>query len=117
MSWGRRGAHTTPRRSRLRGVRERAGFSIRELADRAHVAPSTVWRIETGRLDPTVGMLDRLIGAAQPYDSKRHPTREAVVSMALGRLTAAALLRDPEPILRRARQGVARTLNVWDIPG
>jgi len=33
----------------LRRAREARGLSIRQLADKAGVAPDTVWRLETGR--------------------------------------------------------------------
>lgn len=48
----------------LREAREAAGLSVRGLAASAGVAYSTVARIESGRLDPTTGMLDRLLEAA-----------------------------------------------------
>lgn len=48
----------------LREAREAAGLSVRGLAASAGVAYSTVARIESGRLDPTTGMLDRLVEAA-----------------------------------------------------
>ena len=50
--------------SELRSVRLQAGLSVRGLAASAGVAPSTVARIESGRLDPTVGMLSLLFEAA-----------------------------------------------------
>jgi transcriptional regulator with XRE-family HTH domain len=88
--------------------------SIRELAKRADVAPSTVWRIEKGRLDPTVGMLERLLRAAARESSPMSPTREAAVSLALGRLTAAELLQDPDRVLERARRRTAAMLGAPD---
>ncbi len=48
----------------VRDARESAGLSLRSLAERAGVATSTVLRIEAGQVDPTVGMLARLVGAA-----------------------------------------------------
>ena len=48
----------------LREARERAGLSVRSLAACAGVADSTVTRIEAGRLDPTTGMLARLLQAS-----------------------------------------------------
>jgi transcriptional regulator with XRE-family HTH domain len=48
----------------LREAREAAGLSVRGLAASAGVAYSTIARIESGRLDPTTGMLDRLLEAA-----------------------------------------------------
>jgi len=41
-----------------------AGLSIRALAKRAHVSPSTISRIESGSMDPTLGMLSRLLESA-----------------------------------------------------
>lgn len=48
----------------LREARTRAGLSGRTLAQRAGVAHSTVVRIEAGQVDPTTGMLQRLLAAA-----------------------------------------------------
>lgn len=48
----------------LREARQSAGLSVRGLAAAAGVAYSTVARIESGRLDPTTGMLSRLLEAA-----------------------------------------------------
>lgn len=96
---------------RLRGVRLAAGLSIRELAERAGVAVSTVWRIESGRLDPTVGMFNRLVAAARPASTVSPvDTREGVVSLALGRLTASAVLRDPDRLVARAHARVVAIL-------
>ncbi|MEJ7764391.1 MAG: helix-turn-helix transcriptional regulator, partial [Acidimicrobiales bacterium] len=91
----------------LRAAREASGLSIRELAERGGVAASTVWRIESGRLDPTVGMLRRLLEAAGSTSPSPLSTRESVVSLALGRRTAAVLLRDPDDLLAGARARVA----------
>lgn len=44
-------------------ARTSAGLSIRSLAQHAGVSPSTISRIETGRMDPTIGMLQRLLAA------------------------------------------------------
>jgi len=48
----------------LREARQGAGLSVRGLAASAGVAYSTVARIESGRLDPTTGMLARLLEAS-----------------------------------------------------
>lgn len=48
----------------LRDARARAAMSASALAARAGVSTSTVLRIETGEMDPTFSMLDRLIDAA-----------------------------------------------------
>jgi transcriptional regulator with XRE-family HTH domain len=45
---------------RLREWRERRGLSLRALADRAGVTWSTVYRIESSRISPTVAMLEKL---------------------------------------------------------
>ncbi|MFM8827386.1 MAG: helix-turn-helix domain-containing protein [Actinomycetota bacterium] len=47
----------------VRRARTRGGMTIRELAKVAGVAASTVQRIEAGKVDPTVGMLARLLHA------------------------------------------------------
>ena len=91
----------------LRASRERAGLSIRGLAERAGIAASTVWRIETGRLDPTTTMLARLRAATGELRGTDQVTREEAVSLALGRLAASELLRDPDRLLRRARRRIA----------
>jgi transcriptional regulator with XRE-family HTH domain len=97
--------------ARLQAARLSAGLSIRALASRAGVASSTIWRIEAGRLDPTVGMLDRLLEAAAEEEGRHYEmTREEAVSLALGRLTAAWLLREPDQILAKARRRVADSL-------
>lgn len=46
-----------------RDARRRSGCSQRELAERAGVAASTVARIERGRMEPTLDLLQRLIEA------------------------------------------------------
>lgn len=48
----------------LLAARESVGLSQRALAARAGVPASTVLRIENGHMDPTVGMLRRLLEAA-----------------------------------------------------
>lgn len=47
----------------LRRWREKRGYSVRELAERAGVGFVTVSRIENGRLSPTVAMLQKLAKA------------------------------------------------------
>jgi len=102
--------------AQVRAARVAARLSIRQLAERARVASSTVWRIETGRLDPTVGMLRRILDvAAESGVPPGEGTREAAVSLALGRLTAAQLLRDPPPVLERARRRAAKMLADSDL--
>jgi len=48
----------------VRASRTSAGLTMRALAARADVATSTIARIESGKVDPTVGMLARLLSAA-----------------------------------------------------
>jgi transcriptional regulator with XRE-family HTH domain len=48
---------------RLQEWRERRGLSIRALAERAGVGFATVYRIEAGRISPTVAMLTKLASA------------------------------------------------------
>jgi transcriptional regulator with XRE-family HTH domain len=48
----------------VKAAREEANLTVRALAARAGVAASTVSRIERRQMDPTVGMLDRLLDAA-----------------------------------------------------
>jgi transcriptional regulator with XRE-family HTH domain len=48
----------------VRDSRTSAGLTMRALAARADVATSTIARIEAGKVDPTVGMLARLLSAA-----------------------------------------------------
>ncbi len=45
-------------------ARRRAGLTQRELASRAGVSPSTIARIERGRMEPTLDLLLRLVEAA-----------------------------------------------------
>ena len=46
-----------------REARRRAGVSQRALAARADISPSTVARIERGRMEPTFELLSRLVDA------------------------------------------------------
>ncbi len=47
----------------LRAARRRAGLSQRELAARAGTSASAVARYETGAVEPTVAVLERLLRA------------------------------------------------------
>jgi transcriptional regulator with XRE-family HTH domain len=68
---------------RLGEWREQRGLSLRSLARRAGVTWSTVHRIETGRLSPTVAMLEKLAAALDidvrdffpPANHRRRPAR------------------------------------------
>jgi transcriptional regulator with XRE-family HTH domain len=58
-------AHTMEDAKELvRRARTNAGVSVRALAQRAGVSPSTIVRIESGQVDPTFGMLRRILEAA-----------------------------------------------------
>jgi transcriptional regulator with XRE-family HTH domain len=48
---------------RLRHWREKRGYSVRELAERAGVSFVTVVRIENERMSPTVALLEKLARA------------------------------------------------------
>ena len=54
----------SPAYALCRQVRRRSGLSQRALAEAAGVSPSTVARIERGRLEPTLDLLLRLVDAA-----------------------------------------------------
>jgi transcriptional regulator with XRE-family HTH domain len=65
---------------RAREWRERRGLSYRELADRAGIALSTLYRIESGNASPTVLMLEKLAKALEIevvdfFPPKRKPWR------------------------------------------
>lgn len=47
----------------LRHARRRAGLTQRQLAARSGIPQETIARIESGRTDPRVGTLDRLLEA------------------------------------------------------
>jgi transcriptional regulator with XRE-family HTH domain len=64
----------------LRHWRERRGYSVRELAERAGVGFVSVSRIEHGRMSPTVDMLEKLakalgIGMRDFFPPTRRPRR------------------------------------------
>ena len=48
---------------KLKTLREARGWSREELARRAKLSRMHVWKIETGRSDPTVGVLTRIAKA------------------------------------------------------
>ncbi len=66
-----------------RQARRQAGLSQRELAVRARVSPSTVARIERGRVEPTFDLMLRLVRACglelrmrlEPEDPSAEPGR------------------------------------------
>jgi transcriptional regulator with XRE-family HTH domain len=48
---------------RLRRAREEAGLTLRQVADRAGLAPSTVQKVESGKIIPSVAVMVRLADA------------------------------------------------------
>ena len=53
----------------LMQLRERQGLSQRELAELVHKPQSTIARIESGRMNPTVGLLEQI---AQTLHKRLH---------------------------------------------
>jgi transcriptional regulator with XRE-family HTH domain len=47
----------------LKSWREKRGYSVRELAERAGVSYVTVVKVENGRMSPTVALLEKLAQA------------------------------------------------------
>lgn len=67
---------------RIREWRGRRALTYRELADRAGIALSTLYRIESGNASPTVAMLEKLAKALGisvrdffPVERKSRPTK------------------------------------------
>jgi transcriptional regulator with XRE-family HTH domain len=99
----------------LRSTRLRVGLTQRELADKAGLPQSTIGRIETGRTDPGVGTLTRLLRACgydlaveprlgQGVDRTQIKSRLAMAPLErLERLTQEARALD---VLRQARRPV-----------
>jgi DNA-binding XRE family transcriptional regulator len=56
-------AYTLTVELRLRSWRERRGYSLRQLGERAGASFVTLYRIEAGRMSPTVAMLEKLAKA------------------------------------------------------
>ncbi|MCB0990112.1 MAG: helix-turn-helix transcriptional regulator [Acidimicrobiales bacterium] len=71
----------------VHGAKESSGRSYRWLAAEAGVAVSTITRIESGRIQPTVEVLERILGAcgyslelsARPIGADRGPRLEDLV--------------------------------------
>jgi transcriptional regulator with XRE-family HTH domain len=49
----------------LRHWREKRGYSVRQLGERAGVGYATVSKIENGRMSPTVALLEKLARALE----------------------------------------------------
>lgn len=73
----------------LSEARKAAGLSQRALAEAAGVAWSTIARIEKGHVDPTVGMLNRLLAAAGSDAVLRLARRRANPAVTLASLVDA----------------------------
>ena len=103
----------------VRTARRWRGWSQRQLARAADVPVSTVNRIETGKVSPTVEMVNRLVVVAgMRIAVSLIPTVDYVRSLPdlneserrsliLGVLTAAKLLADPAMALATARRNLA----------
>lgn len=53
----------TPNGAAIRSIREARGFSLRRLAHLAHIAPSTLSRIETGKRGAALEIIRRIAKA------------------------------------------------------
>lgn len=73
----------------LREARRAAGLSARALAIKAGTSTTTVTRIEAGTMDPTIGMLDRLLRAAGRQLELTTKRRSRSTSASLADLTDA----------------------------
>jgi len=51
------------------------GYSVRQLAERAHVSYPTITRIERGTMSPTVDMLEKLARALKVHITELFPTK------------------------------------------
>ena len=72
----------------LRGVRERRGLSLREVARRVGVSPSFVSQVETGKANPSVGTLYALVGVLEiSLDDLMGEDGGAVVEEGRGRVS------------------------------
>ncbi len=93
-------------------ARASAHLSIRELAHAAQVSPSTVHRIERGRLEPTVAMLARLVAATGERLDVRSVTDPSTLA-GLARAISADVDADPDDIatpVRRSAELASRFL-------
>lgn len=74
-----------------REMRARTGMSQRELAQRAAVPPATIARIEKGRMEPTLALLERIAAAADlaltlslsPVDPDERKARSAMRALSV----------------------------------
>ena len=97
----------------LKKLRERAGLTQRELAEAGGTSQPTIAAYESGRKSPTMDTVERLArSAGLELAVAFHPpmTREERRSLALHRAIAERLARDPELVLTRARENLARMI-------
>jgi transcriptional regulator with XRE-family HTH domain len=98
----------------LRTARDRTGLSQRDLAERAGITQQSVSAYETGRRDPTLATLMRLIEAtglelrfrleaADGHDSSVRAFMESLPAGTRGRLEAEIGTRTAAARLRRVR--------------
>lgn len=101
----------------LRWARRRAGFTQRQLADKAGVPQSTIGRIEAGLVDPRLGTFDRLLRACdivlEPELDWTGGGDRSLIQAQLAkpprvRLEQASQLGREASVLRRAAQRAAR---------
>lgn len=92
----------------LRTARRRAGLSQRELADAAGVAQPAIARIESGRVQPRVDTLDRLLEACG-WDLEVAPR----LGIGIDRTVMRRLLRLSEPERFRLAVDEARIAAQW----
>jgi len=86
-------------------ARKRSGLSLRELAVRAGTSHATLSAYEHGRVDPTTGVLTRILGAAgQSIESTLLGTPTAVGGLSRGEELVAVLeLAEQFPARHAAR--------------
>ncbi len=89
----------------VREVRNDAGFSVRNLARAAGVSPSTVHRIEKGKMEPTIEMLNQLFSAAGSRLDLAIDTDSAINIVGLSRSFRADINRgDDSSLIRKAAE-------------
>lgn len=89
----------------IRGAREEAGLSLRQLAQRAGLAVSTIHRVERDELQPTVTTLARIASAAGRRLVVELPSDSAGSILGLGLAVRSDLaLGDRSMVIRRAAE-------------
>jgi transcriptional regulator with XRE-family HTH domain len=116
----------------IRAARHRARLTQAALAAAAGTSQPTIAAYETGRTEPTVSTLERLLAvcglelSVRPVTSPLGWTRTAARSLALHQAVAAKLLTDPDAVIAKAYVNLAgmrvndergharRWLDEWD---